>query len=42
MSSSKLLSWLALAATVIFVAIVTLQALEFFRYRADPSLWPLS
>ena len=41
MSSSNVLSWLALAATIFFVAIVTLQAMEFFFYRAQPSLWPV-
>ncbi len=39
MSSSKLIGILAIAATVVFVALVALQVIEFVTYR---ELWPAS
>lgn len=40
MFSSKVLSILALVATVCFLALAALQVFELTYYRADPSVWP--
>lgn len=38
--SSKAAAWLALIATLCFVALVTIQVLELMYYAAEPSAWP--
>jgi hypothetical protein len=40
MFSSKLASWIALAAALCFIALVALQVAELMSYRAPPSVWP--
>lgn len=40
MSFSKIAAVLAILASVCFVALLTLQALEMRHYSAPPSLWP--
>lgn len=41
MFSTKLAGFLALVATLCFIALVTLQVMEFIYYGAEPTLWPL-
>jgi len=40
MYSSKLWFSLVMVATICFLALVTLQVLEFLHYSADPTIWP--
>ncbi len=39
MFSFKVLSWVALAATVLFLVLLALQAVELHYYDAVPSVW---
>jgi len=39
MSSSKPLAILAILATLLLAGVVTLQALEWNFYQAEPSVW---
>jgi hypothetical protein len=40
MFSSKVASWVAIVATVCFIALAALQVAEIMSYRAEPSVWP--
>lgn len=40
MFSSKVMTILAIVATLCFAAVVALQVLEFTHYSAEPSVWP--
>jgi hypothetical protein len=40
MFSSKVASWIAIAATVCFIVLAALQVTELMSYRAPPSVWP--
>mgnify|MGYP000978431553 CR=1 FL=1 len=42
MFSSKIAAWLALVATLCFLALIGLQVAELMGYGADPSAWPTS
>lgn len=39
--SNKTMCILAILATLLFIALVTLQVLEFLYYRKPPSVWPM-
>ena len=39
MFSTKALAWLALAATVCFLALIAVQVLEWLSFSAGPSVW---
>ncbi len=40
-SSSNWLGAVALVAALLFIALISLQVIEWLFYRADPSLWPV-
>lgn len=40
MFSTKIASWIALAASVCFLLLIVFQVIEFMHYRAAPSVWP--
>ncbi len=42
MFSSKILSVLATVVIVLFLALITLQAVELSHYKSEPSVWPAS
>ena len=39
--SNKVQAVLALVATLVFIAVVVLQVLEFLHYSNPPSVWPV-
>ena len=41
MLSNKVQAILAIVATLLFVALVTLQVLELLHYSSPPSIWPV-
>lgn len=41
MFSSKVATWMAIAAAVCFLLLIVLQFAEMGFYRADPSVWPI-
>ena len=41
MLSNKVQAILAIVATLLFVALVTLQVLELLHYSNPPSIWPV-
>ena len=41
MSSTKILSILAIVATLCFAVLVVLQVVELTHYSAPPSVWPV-
>ena len=40
MFDSKVASWLAIVATICFVALIALQVVELSFYGKPPSVWP--
>jgi len=40
-SSDNILGIVALFAVLFFIGLISMQAMEFFYYSAEPSIWPL-